>query len=84
MKQTIIENLERNRSRETAFIELCSFCIDILAFYISRQIMPRVGILLRFFNPGAGVLHRKAVPGAGILTKKKVAWQSVRGRGGGW
>ena len=45
--------------------------------------MPRVGILLRFFNPGAGVLHRKAVPGAGILTKKKVAWQSVRGRGGG-
>ena len=42
--------------KETAFIELCSFFIDILTFELSK-LCPGWGFLFHFFDPGAGVLH---------------------------
>ena len=63
--------------KETAFIELWSYFIDILAFEPDK-LCPGVGIFFVFFDPGAGVLHLKAVPGAGILTEKIVARGSAR------
>ena len=67
--------------KETAFIELCSFFIDLLAFELGK-LCPGVGILVSFFStPGARVLHWKAVPGVGISTKKLVAqggWYPVK------
>ena len=55
--------------KETAFIELCSFFIDLLAFKLGK-LCPGVRIFVSFFRPGARVLHLKAVPGAGILMEK--------------
>ena len=37
--------------KETAFIELCSFFIDILAFELGK-LCPGVGTSFRFFDPG--------------------------------
>ena len=62
--------------KETAFIVLCSFFIDILAFKLGKLCLG-VGIIVSFFDPGAGVLHWKAVPGREFWWKKLVA------RGGG-
>ena len=43
--------------KETAFIELCSFFIDLLAFE-QGKLCPGVGIFVSFFfDPGAGVLR---------------------------
>ena len=43
--------------KETAFIELCSFFIDLFAFDIGK-LYPGMGIFVSFFSsPGAGVLH---------------------------
>ena len=42
--------------KETAFIELCSFFVDLLAFE-QGKLCPGVGFLFRFFDPEAGVLH---------------------------
>ena len=55
--------------KETAFIELCSFFIDLLAFRLGKLCLG-LGIFVSFFDPGPGVLRWKAVPGAGILTEK--------------
>ena len=62
--------------KETAFIVLLSFFIDILAFKLGKLCLG-VGIIVSFFDPGAGVLHWKAVPGQGILMEK------ISGPGGG-
>ena len=62
--------------KETAFIELCSFFIDLLAFKLGKLCLG-VGIFVLFFHPGAGGLHWKAVPAVGILKKK------ISGPGGG-
>ena len=52
VKWKIMENLEK-----TAFIELCFFFIDLLAFELGR-LCPGVEICVSFFaNQGAGVLH---------------------------
>ena len=40
--------------KETAFIELCSFFVDLLAF---ESYARGWGFLFRFFDPGAGVLR---------------------------
>ena len=42
--------------KETAFIKLCAFFIDLLAFELGK-LCPGVGIFASFFNPGAGALH---------------------------
>ena len=42
--------------KETAFIELCSFFIDLLAFE-QGKLCPWVGVFVSFFYPGAGVLR---------------------------
>ena len=39
-----------------AFIELCFFFIDLLAFE-QGKLSPGVGIFVSFFDPGAGVLR---------------------------
>ena len=51
-----MENYGKFGKKLVAFIELCSFFIDILAFELGK-LCPGVGILFRFFDPGAGVLH---------------------------
>ena len=66
--------------KETAFKELCSFFIDLLAFKLGK-LCPGVGILFRFFDPGTGVLHLRAVPGGDSDRKKLVARGSARGGG---
>ena len=67
------ENCQMNKLwkiwKETAFIELCSFLIDLLAFELGKLCLG-MGIFVSFFDPGAGVLRWKAVPGAGIMTEK--------------
>ena len=67
--------------KETAFIKLCPFFIDLLAFELGK-LRPGMGIFASFFNPGSGVLHWKAVPVVGILTEKLVA-REVGGGGNG-
>ena len=42
--------------KETAFIELCSFFIDLLAFEPGK-FSPGWGFCFVFFDPGTGVLH---------------------------
>ena len=42
--------------KETAFIELCSFYIDLLAFE-QGKLCPGVGIFVSFIDPGAGALR---------------------------
>ena len=51
-----MENYGKFGKKLVAFIELCSFFIDILAFELGKLCLG-VGILFRFFDPGAGVLH---------------------------
>ena len=51
-----IENYGKFGKKLVAFIELCSFFFDILAFELGK-LCPGVGILFCFFDPGAGVLH---------------------------
>ena len=55
--------------KETAFIKLCSFFIDLLAFEPGK-LCPGVGIFVSFFRQGSEFCTEKAVPGAGILTEK--------------
>ena len=42
--------------KETAFIELCSLFIDLMAFEPGKLCLG-MGIFVSFFRPGAGVLH---------------------------
>ena len=42
--------------KETAFIKLCSFFIDLLEFELGK-LCSGVGILLCFVDPEVGVLH---------------------------
>ena len=42
--------------KETAFIELCSLFIDLLALKLGK-LCTGVGIFVSFFDPGAGVLQ---------------------------
>ena len=55
---TIKENcqIENYGKKLVAFVELCSFFIDYLAFELGK-LCPGVWILFCFFDPGAGVLH---------------------------
>ena len=58
--------------KETAFIKLCSFFIDLLEFELGK-LCPGVGIFASFFDPGAGILTEK-ISGPGV---------SLGGGGGG-
>ena len=59
--------------KETAFIVLCSFFIDILAFKLGKLCLG-VGIIVSFFGRSFAL---KSCPGAGILMEK------ISGPGGG-
>ena len=61
--------------KETAFIELCSFFIDLLAFELGK-LCPGWGFLFRFFDPGPEFCTEK-LSQAGILAEK------ISGGGGG-
>ena len=55
--------------KETTFIKLCFFLIDLLAFEVGK-LCPEVGIFASFFRPGSRSFALKSCPGAGILKKK--------------
>ena len=66
--------------KETAFIKLCSFFIDLLAFKLGK-LCPRVGIFALFLQPGGRSFALKSCPGGGDLDGK------ISGPGfslGGW
>ena len=54
---------------ETAFIELCSFFIDLLAFE-QGKLCPGWGFLFRFLPRGPEFWAEKLSRGEGILTEK--------------
>ena len=54
---------------ETAFIELCSFFIDLLAFE-QGKLCPGVGIFVWFFRPGGRSFALKSCPGGGDFDGK--------------
>ena len=54
---------------ETAFIELCSFFIDLLAFE-QGKLCPGVGIFVSFFWPGGRSFVLKSCPGGGDFDGK--------------
>ena len=47
--------------KETTFIELCSFSIDLLAFEVGK-LCPGVGIFVSFFRPGGQSFALKSCP----------------------
>ena len=55
--------------KETAFIELCSFFIDILAFE-QGKLCPGVGIFVSFFRPGGRSFALKSCQGGGDFDGK--------------
>ena len=55
--------------KETAFIELCSFFIDLLAFEVGK-LCPGVGIFVSFFRPGGRSFALKSCPGGGDFDGK--------------
>ena len=48
--------------KETAFIKLCSFFIDLLAFELGK-LCPRVRIFALLFRPGGRSFALKSCPG---------------------
>ena len=65
--------------KETAFIELCSFFIDLLAFELGK-LCPGVGIFVSFFRLGGRSFALKSCPGDGDFDGKN---QWPRGQPGG-
>ena len=54
---------------ETAFTELCSFFIDLLAFELDK-LCPGVGIFVSFFRPGGRSIGLESCPGGGDFDGK--------------
>ena len=54
---------------KTAFIELCFFFIDLLAFEPGK-LCPGVGIFVSFFRPGGRSFALKSCPGGGDFDAK--------------
>ena len=55
--------------KETAFIKLCSFFIDLLAFELGK-LCPGVGIFASCFRPGGRSFAPKSCPGGGDFDGK--------------
>ena len=64
--------------KETAYIELCSFFIDILAFELGK-LCPRWGFCVPFSTQGPEFCTEKLSPGWRIWRKKLVALGLARG-----
>ena len=60
-----MENYGKFGKKLVAFIELCSFFIDILAFELGK-LCPGVGILFRFSTRGPEFCTEKLSPGQGF------------------
>ena len=55
--------------KETAFIELCAFFIDLLAFE-PVKLCPGMGIFVSFLRPGGQSFALKSCPGGGDFDGK--------------
>ena len=55
--------------KETVFIELCSFFIDLLALE-QDKLCPGVGIFVSFFPPGGRGFALRSCPGGGDFDEK--------------
>ena len=66
---------------KTAFIELCFFFIDLLAFELGK-LCQGVGIFVSFFSPGGRSFALKSCPGGGDFDRKNSGPGSALG--GGW
>ena len=55
--------------KETAFIKLCSFFIDLLAFELGK-LCPGMGIFASFSRPGGGRFALKSCHGGGDFDGK--------------
>ena len=64
-----MENYGKKVWRETAFIKLCSFFIDLLAFELGK-LCPGVGIFASFFRPRGWSFALKSCPGDGDFDRK--------------
>ena len=55
--------------KETAFVEICSFFIDLLTFELGNLCLG-VGIFVSFFRPGGRSFALKSCPGGGDFDGK--------------
>ena len=68
--------------KETAFIELCPFFIDLLAFE-QGKLCPGVGIFVSFFRPRGRSFALKSCPGGGDFDGQKLVARGSAREGDG-